>query len=93
MTQGSKHIKGCTECKNKKNDGSRKLCKTGNIQRQQALLCFFRSVINVPFERKYFKYYRNLLQNLGGCYAELNCPNKSSLCYHRVVEIDNKLVE
>lgn len=85
-----KHKNGCSTCKTK--EGKSK-CKILKVNNHQALLCFYRSVISVPFERKFFKYYRNLLQNLGKCYCELLCNKKSLLCYSRVVEIDNKLVE
>ena len=92
MKEASKHIKGCRECQGrKKNNG--KLCKIATVQYQQSLLCFFRSTINVPFDERYFKYYRNMLQNLGKSYSELKCPKKSLLCYSKVVEIDNKLID
>ncbi len=90
MFENEKHKKICRKCINVSKDGNL-VCSISKIQNEQALLCFYRSVLNVPFKHKFFKYYRELLQNLAKCYFNLKCQNKSFLCYKRVVDIDNKL--
>jgi len=68
-------------------------CKLSKIQCSQALLCFYRSVLDVPFKPKFFMYYRNVLQNIAKCYWNLDCQQKSLLCYSRVVDLENKISE
>ncbi len=90
MNMDMRHKERCEYCKEKSQTNN---CKVSREHNSQAILCFYRSVMNIPFHPVFYKFYRDVIQNIGKCYWNLNLYNKSLLCYHRVVQIDNKLNE